>query len=323
MENTTVQIKRNRPPIEWACLLYFLAAALPQPLAHVTVWVFKLFNAQADPGVISMTATAVYQLLILGLPGILYMLRHRESAPSMRLKAPRVGLIFGAAALAIAGTLLANNVGIWWMLLIDALGGKLQPSAIEIPTTARTLMQSFLLVGIMPGVCEELFFRGMMFGSWEQKSQKAAWIVSSVLFGVLHGNLQGLPVHLFMGFVLGYLLLRSGSLYVSMTFHAVYNSFTLLLAYFSQQTGGADPAVIENLSGYIEQSVGYFALLQSTISSVAMFMGIMMLQHIKFGRVHLKAPAEKCRLNRQAWVLLAGVLIFIGLLWFNEITQIW
>lgn len=304
-----------RPTVLWANLCYLMSAVMQQPVAYLVVWLFSLFVPNAEIGTISSAASAAYQILILGLLGVRYAVRQRETLPSMRLNPPRFGLMLGAAALGFSGVLLANNLGTWWMLLLDRLGIPLQESAVEIPSNSQELMRGILLIGVLPGVCEELFFRGMMMSAWERRGTKTALIVSSTLFALLHGSIMGFPVQLLMGFVLGYLLLVSNSLYTGMTYHTVYNSATLILAYLSAQSGAADSAVYEHLTEYVEQSIGYMPLLQSTLLTAGLFVFILLMMKKGLPKIEWKPSEETRRLNRRELLTLIAALFSVAFLW--------
>jgi len=304
-----------RPTVLWANLCYLMSAVMQQPLAYLVVWLFSMFVPNAEIGTISSAASAAYQILILGLLGVWYAVRQRETLPSMRLNSPRFGLMLGAAALGFSGVLLANNLGTWWMLLLDRLGIPLQESAVEIPKNSQELMRGILLIGVLPGVCEELFFRGMMMSAWERRGTKTALIVPAVLFALLHGSIMGFPVQLLMGFVLGYLLLVSNSLYTGMTYHTVYNSATLILAYLSAQSGAADSAVYEHLTEYVEQTIGYMPLLQSTLMTIGFFVFVLILMQKGLPKIDWKPSEETRRLNRRELLTLIAALFSVAFLW--------
>ncbi len=305
----------TRPTVLWANLCYLMSAVMQQPIAYLVVWLFALLAPNAEVSTMSSAASAAYQVLILGFFGVWYALKQRETLPSMRLNPPRFGLMFGAAALAFAGVLLANNLGTWWMLLLDRLGVPLKESAVEIPKNSQELVRGILLIGVLPGVCEELFFRGMMLSAWERRGTKTALIVSGTLFALLHGSIMGFPVQLLMGFVLGYLLLMSNSLYTGMTYHTVYNSVTLILAYLSAQSGASDSAMYEQLTEYVEQNIGYMPLLQSTLMTVGLFALILILMQKGLPKIEWKPSEEKRRLNRRELLTLIAALFAVAFLW--------
>jgi membrane protease YdiL (CAAX protease family) len=105
----------------------------------------------------------------------------------------------------------------------------------------RTLPLILLLLSqaVAPAFCEEIFFRGMLFRGLERDvSPKAAWLWSSLLFGAFHvvsGN--ALTIERFfpsalLGFFLGGLRMRTGSLLPGMFMHVLNNGLLLSVAYY-------------------------------------------------------------------------------------------
>lgn len=92
------------------------------------------------------------------------------------------------------------------------------------------LLAAIGVVGIMPGIGEELLFRGYL-----QASIKARWgkwagiLIASALFGIAHIN----PVHALwacgLGIYFGFLAERVGSIRPGMVCHATVNSIATLL----------------------------------------------------------------------------------------------
>jgi sodium transport system permease protein len=95
------------------------------------------------------------------------------------------------------------------------------------------LWQSFLIVAIAPGICEELLFRGMMPRFFEKYGMKVNIVLTAFLFAAFHLDpFRFLPVFL-LGLLLGYLTLRSGSIYNSMLSHAINNGLALFITAFA------------------------------------------------------------------------------------------
>ena len=92
-----------------------------------------------------------------------------------------------------------------------------------------------LCLGIVPAMFEELCFRGFLFGSLHAGSADNWTVVASaVLFGVFHEILfpgRLLP-STFLGFVLGWVRLRTGSVLPGMLLHALHNSLLLSVSYY-------------------------------------------------------------------------------------------
>lgn len=99
------------------------------------------------------------------------------------------------------------------------------------------LAWSLYSVGLVTGIIEEWFFRGMLLKHFLSKGLiKEGLIITSVLFGGLHYSPEAsiiIPVLLSgVGFFFGYLYLKYGNIWVPILAHATYNSIGLIAAYF-------------------------------------------------------------------------------------------
>ncbi|MEQ8846864.1 ABC transporter permease subunit/CPBP intramembrane protease [Botrimarina sp.] len=88
-----------------------------------------------------------------------------------------------------------------------------------------------LLMGVLPAVCEELAFRGVILtGLRKSLGDAGGVLLTAVLFGATHTvlvqSLAAAPV----GAVLGVIALRTGSIVPCVLMHAAYNSLQLLAA---------------------------------------------------------------------------------------------
>jgi uncharacterized protein len=84
-----------------------------------------------------------------------------------------------------------------------------------------------LFIGLSPGFCEEMFFRGYM-----QRRLLARWspwvaiLVTSALFGIIHMNLHQGPAAFVLGIWLGVVAWRTGSIWLCIATHALFNSLS-------------------------------------------------------------------------------------------------
>jgi CAAX protease family protein len=118
-------------------------------------------------------------------------------------------------------------------LLVNVLTDVLGAQALEY--TAPFLEAGYapwviiLAICVQPAICEEIAFRGVILsGLRGSLGQGEALVVSALLFTTLHLAVLSFP-HLFLlGILLGYLRLRSGSLYPSMALHFTHNLLCVL-----------------------------------------------------------------------------------------------
>jgi membrane protease YdiL (CAAX protease family) len=96
------------------------------------------------------------------------------------------------------------------------------------------LLGTIVLVGILPAIGEELFFRGILQKLFIQ-ILKSAWpgiIFTAFLFSAFHMQFMGFIPRMALGIILGALYWYSGSLFTSILGHFIFNSVNILLIYF-------------------------------------------------------------------------------------------
>ncbi len=102
----------------------------------------------------------------------------------------------------------------------------------------------FVLIAVLPALCEELAFRGFILSGLRHLGHKWwAIVLSAIFFGVAHGLLQQSIMASLLGVVLGFLAVQTGSLIPCILFHLTHNGVTLWSAQFdfSAQTFASYP----------------------------------------------------------------------------------
>jgi len=98
-----------------------------------------------------------------------------------------------------------------------------------------------LVFALLPALCEELLFRGTLLNLLRRSlGPLAACLVVGLLFGAIHLHLVRLLPTATFGVLLAWAALRSGSIWVPITMHALHNGLLLLLA--TQGFGQQAPA---------------------------------------------------------------------------------
>ena len=96
---------------------------------------------------------------------------------------------------------------------------------------AAPLPLLLVLFAVLPPLCEELLCRGFLLSGFRARfgDGKAVWL-SAALFGALHMELTLILPTAALGLLLGYVLLRTGSVLAPMLIHAVYNGLLVTLS---------------------------------------------------------------------------------------------
>jgi membrane protease YdiL (CAAX protease family) len=122
-----------------------------------------------------------------------------------------------------------------WARDKETQAGDLTKFLTDFNTPSRLLV-GLLVIALVPGIAEELVFRGViqrslvrLFGS----RHVGVWLAAAV-FSAVHVQFFGFVPRFLLGLVLGYLYEWSGNILVSMAAHFTQNAFQLVLLYLAQ-----------------------------------------------------------------------------------------
>jgi membrane protease YdiL (CAAX protease family) len=125
----------------------------------------------------------------------------------------------------------------------------------------QTIGIEFLLSAIAPGICEEVLHRGMfMRGSVKQGYTRYGLLFSSILFGLMHLNIQQFFYAMVLGGLMGIVVLVADSIYPAMIIHFMNNGLNIYFAYGSEYNWP-----LANLKNNIESMIFSTGLFTSII----------------------------------------------------------
>lgn len=100
---------------------------------------------------------------------------------------------------------------------------------------SRDMIFTLFFIGIIPAVCEEVFFRGILqrlLIGWTKKPHLAIFI-QALVFSLMHFNYIGTIPILFIAMLFGYIVYITGNLWYSIAMHFVNNGALVCLIYFN------------------------------------------------------------------------------------------
>ncbi len=198
-------------------LLVFVA------MAGVGGWAPPELVVESVPG-----RTALSLILFLGVPALLINVPLRlDRAPllSLGLPRPRAWL---ALPLLVAGTLaLASEV---WRLTLIVLPSSEFLDAYADAVGAFEGFWGLVAISVVPGICEELLFRGAILGLLRRRLPLwGAILAQAAAFAILHSLAVRLPYTFLLGGVFGLLVVRTGSLWPAIVAHTAHNLLSAVL----------------------------------------------------------------------------------------------
>lgn len=264
----------------------------------------------------------VYYPLCCILPVVLFTrARGRGAFETLRPNPLRFSTALLIALLALICVFFANELSVLWSLPFDAAGFDIYVGSMEAPETVGELLLAIVTVGLMPGVCEELLFRGFIQPAFEEKGTKRAAVLVALLFAVLHGSVIGFPVQFILGLIMAVLVILTDSLYASAFFHAVYNSALVLLMYIQGKTS-LESSVPGQLFSDIGGVFGVITLIIGVLQLGAAVFFILFAMRRRAKRRGLRiVERQPLRLRGGEIALLCGGLSFVLLYYVLDVVS--
>lgn len=204
----------------------YTAAPILAALVYLLTLCAEPLIARLDMGVNAYLATSGgIQLATYLLPLVLYFLLFgKTSVKRMRVSLPSAVSIPLAALL---GCILLIGTALLSMSLERI--GVLAPTADRITGVGAPNALLLVIFAILPALCEEVVFRGVILSSFEPCGTAPAIFGSALLFAFAHMSFEKLPIYFFAGVVLALATYACRSLVAAVLLHATYNIATLLL----------------------------------------------------------------------------------------------
>jgi membrane protease YdiL (CAAX protease family) len=94
------------------------------------------------------------------------------------------------------------------------------------------LIATFFIVSVLPGICEELLFRGFLLRGFRKRYPDSwAIVLVGLLFGLIHVDPYKLLSTTLLGILFGYMVVKTGSIFTGIIAHITNNTIPLLLLY--------------------------------------------------------------------------------------------
>ncbi len=141
------------------------------------------------------------------------------------------------------------------MLNTDSIGG---------------LVSGILVIGVMTGFAEEIFFRGALQPMLRGNNigmHGAIWL-AAIVFSIMHFQPYGFFPRLLLGAFFGYLYAWSGSIWLNATAHALNNSMVVVVAWLSHR--GTDISIYDTI-GTPESDTLWLTAASAVATAIAIY----------------------------------------------------
>lgn len=212
-----------------------------------------------------------------------------------------------SAIMAFALMYLANFIG----TIITTVIGLLKKGAVEntianMVTSASPLMMLFIVVICAP-VIEEFVFRKLIVDRTVRYGQGTAVVLSGLMFGLFHGNLNQFVYATALGMFLAFLYVKTGKLKITIAIHMMVNfmgsivsAWVIRLVNLEVLVGlnGSDMEAVmeylsENMLGFLVYMLYAFCILGVMIAGVVLLIVFAAKKRFRFERGSVSIPQGK------------------------------
>jgi sodium transport system permease protein len=251
---------RSIPSIKLSLALYGMTVLL----ASITGAVFVV------SGIKSMRIGFYLEFLVqwgfMFLP-IVFVLRiwRYDLRESLNLNVPERAPLIGTLLIAPSSCIILHQMLSWQMSILP-MPDELNALVEWVRGYGQTITGFVILFAVASfsaPICEELLFRGILFSSLRRRLKPVPLIiVIAMLFSLYHLHPWRMILIFPLGVVLTYVVLRSGTVYLSMLFHFIHNSLSLVFILrlnerflpairYSEEQGFATTVVVASLGFFI------------------------------------------------------------------------
>ena len=124
--------------------------------------------------------------------------------------------------------------------ILQGFGYKFTSGTLPGSYSIGMLILNLFVTAVLPAVCEETAHRGMLLKCLAPLGKKSAIIISALLFGLLHMNIEQFFYATLIGLLLGYLATVTETIYPAMIIHFMNNAISVFMGYSQVNHLGMD-----------------------------------------------------------------------------------
>lgn len=188
----------------------------------------KAYHIASDPFVLQIIQIAISTIMFT-LPFIfVYSLSGYKVAELVALSKPEKGVFLPLTLMGVGFCSFANIAVSIAGSIFEGFGVNYSVDRADHPKGILGFIITFISTAIVPPLVEEFGCRGFILGSLRKFGDGFAIIVSSLIFGLIHGNFEQIPFAFLVGVILGFATVKSGSIWIAVVIHAVNNGISVL-----------------------------------------------------------------------------------------------
>jgi len=174
------------------------------------------------------------QVIILGSVLIYCLIKRINIRETFRFNNPGLVPLLIITLLALPATLAAGMFNTIVVYLLQFIG-EVPSAGIPVPQNLKELLVGILIIGVLPGICEEMLHRGLLLRAYEKRGSYKAVVFVAILFGMFHFDITNLFGPILLGLIIGYYVIRTNSIFAGIYAHFLNNTISEIIQYIARQ----------------------------------------------------------------------------------------
>ena len=195
------------------------------------LWNTKTIAFISDPA-FTQVFNAVFSVIMFTIPFIIvFKVQNIRISGLIKLKKPKLSDILPYGLLGVGFCSISNITVAYMGGIFSQFGIKYHVDYGKKPEGLFGFMLTFIAVAIIPALVEEFACRGIILGSIRKYSDSFAVLTSAIVFGILHSNFQQIPFAFLVGLILGYVTVKTNSIWTAVAIHCFNNAVSVIFDY--------------------------------------------------------------------------------------------
>lgn len=165
---------------------------------------------------------SIIPMYLIGMPALIFLVR---LVPGKGVERRRMGAgrFMVSAIMCFALVYLFNMLGSLITVLISLLKGGAVDNVVANMTASVSMWLILLYMVVCAPIMEEIVFRKMIVERTVRYGQGVAVVVSGLMFGLFHGNLNQFAYAFMLGMFLAFLYVKTGNIRITIALHMMIN----------------------------------------------------------------------------------------------------
>lgn len=220
--NPEDEVKAAKKHFSKLGLMFFLGTLCVYVVQLIPMGIVDLLKPELFENSTFSLLLGMIPMYLVGIPLLALLVKQVPATPIERHHM-KGGHFVLAAFMSYAIMIVSNVVGLIITMVIGILKGGLVDNALATATDSVNVVVLFIVTVICAPIIEEYVFRKLIVERTVRYGQVAAALISGLMFGLFHGNLNQFVYAFTLGVFLAFLYVKTGKLKITIGIHMIVN----------------------------------------------------------------------------------------------------